>query len=1026
IGFVTQTIPIEGRSTIDVTMAEESLGLDEVVVTALGIKKEAKALGYSVSKVDEDRIMASGSPSNPLQSLYGSAAGVQVASTASGPAGGMKINIRNAVSFDENSTTRPLIVVDGVPIHDENTGIGYAANNRDNGTGINDINPNDIASFEILKGAKASVLYGSEGGNGVILITTKSGAKSKGLGISASYTTSWDRAAFMPDLQTQYGTGRSPSNTETDAQGFFLDENGQRTLDYSGQAFGPKFDPNVTLNWWDGSQRAWKPQTDNIYDDMFRTGRQTTSNVSVSSGNEDGSVRLSLTNMQLTPTLPAGDYEKNSFSLSAQYNINDYISVKYSGNYYVTSNKNAANANTFDAQGARAAIGAYSADINVDLIKSNLVTPEGYNFYANPNLTNFFSAGRSAIGSFFWDQGQNESLYDRHHNIQSLTLDLTFNDVFSATLMGGLDATSDRDVYKGKLMDPSLIGPNSGSSYFDKSRDIRKTYGQGMINFDTDLSDFNVSGFFGGVIRHNYFEMKGANRVGGMVIPNFFSFSNLPSGEQPVYNYDNGEDILYSVMGSAQAAWKNQVYVEVQGRQDWSSILPSKYNSYFYPGLSATWLIHETLDLPYWVDFAKVRASWADVGRPGPRYFSNVSYGVSASGSGYILVPPKDLPPMNENGEPNLKPERKREFEVGAEAYLFANQRLGVDFSYYKSNTYDQIMGVTAPPGMGVDQILMNAGDVSNNGWELALKTKPIFTNDFQWGLDFTFAGSKTRVERLDGELSALTLWSTNGLNAVAEVGGEYGLIYQQRGWQHFIDPSDPDNPENGKRIVKGDGTMYDYSPESSKMVGKLLPDVTGGVFSSFNYKNIRLVANIDYSFGAFFISEGETYMMAAGVLDETLKYRDAEHGGVAYHLDEGQKIAGEAPSGGDTYYDGVLLDGVYADGTPNDQVVSAQDYYYNSYFSNGFFPEDRLFKSDYVALRNVAIDYTFPRRIAERVMLKELTLSVFGNNLAYLYKAAPNTIPESSNGTGWGNSSYGTTALPTQRSFGFSVKVKL
>ncbi|MGQ1889908.1 SusC/RagA family TonB-linked outer membrane protein [Thermophagus sp. OGC60D27] len=1028
IGFNTQRIAVEGRSTIDVTLVEETLGLDEVVVTALGIKKEAKALGYSVSKVDGERIMASGTPANPLQSLYGSAAGVQVASTASGPAGGMKINIRNAVSFDENSSTRPLIVVDGVPIHDENTGIGYGVNDRDNGTGINDINPNDIASFEILKGAKASVLYGSEGANGVILITTKSGSKSKGLGISASYTTSWDKIAFMPELQNQYGTGRSPSNTETDAQGFFLDENGQRTLDYSGQAFGPKFDPNVTLNWWDGSQRPWVPQTDNIYDDMFRTGRQSTSNVSVSSGNENGSIRLSLTNMRLTPVLPAGKYEKNSFSLSAQYKINDYISLKYSGNYYVTSNENAANANTFDSQGARTAIGAYSADINVDLIRSKLITPEGYNYFANPNLTNFFSSGRSAIANFFWDQEQNESTYDRFHNIQSLTLDVSINDIFSATVMGGLDATTDRDVYKGKLMDPSLIGPNSGSSYFDESRVIRKTYGQGMINFDTNFSDFNFSGFVGGIIRHNYYEMKGAKREGGMVIPNFFSFNNLPSGEQPVYNFNNEKDILYSLLGSAQVAWKNQVYVEIQGRQDWSSILPQDNNSYFYPGVSATWLMHESLDLPFWVNFAKLRASWADVGRPGPRYFSNVSYDVSASGSGYILSPPEFLPPMDEDGKPNLKPERKREFELGFETYLFANQRLGVDFSYYTSNTYDQIMAVTAPPGMGVSKIRMNAGDVANNGWELALKTKPIFTNDFQWGLDFTFAGSKTKVERLDGELTSLTLWSTEGtgLNAVAEVGGEYGLVYQQTGWQNFIDPSDPDNPNNGKRIVSDDGSMYKYSSESSKMVGKLLPDITGGVFSSFKYKNLRLLANFDYSFGAIFISENETYMMAAGVLEETLKYRDAEHGGIAYHLVDGQKVKGVAPSGGETYYDGVLLDGVYADGTPNDKVVSAEDYYYNSYFSNGFFPEDRIFKSDYIALRNVALDYTFPRHIAERVMLKELTFSIFGNNLAYLYKAAPNSIPESSNGTGWGNSSYGSTALPMQRSFGFSVKIKL
>jgi iron complex outermembrane receptor protein len=694
----------------------------------------------------------------------------------------------------------------------------------------------------------------------------------------------------------------------------------------------------------------------------------------------------------------------------------------------VTSNENSANASTFDAQGARSSLGAYSSDINVDLIRSKLLTPEGYNYFANPELKNFFSAGRSAIANFFWDQGQNEALYDRTHNIQSLSMDVTFNKMFSATIMGGLDITSDRDVYKGKLLYPSLIGPNSGLAYVDKSRDIRKTYGQGMINFNTDVSDFNISGFVGGIIRKNYYEMKGAKREGGMVIPNYYSFSNLPSGEQPVYEFENGEDILYSILGSAQVAWKNQVYVEIQGRQDWSSILPPENNSYFYPGVSATWLVHEGVELPFWVNFAKLRASWADVGRPGPRYFSNVNYDISASGSGYILTPPSFRPPMNNNGEPNLKPERKREFELGFEAYLFDNQRLGVDFSYYTSNTYNQIMAVTAPPGMGFNEIRMNAAEVVNNGWELALKTKPVYTDDFQWGLDFTFASSKTKVEKLDGDLSSLTLWNMEelGLNAVAEVGGEYGLIYQQRGWQHYIDPTNPDNPNNGKRIVSNDGTMYAYSSESSKMVGKLLPDLTGGVFSSFKYKNINLIANFDYSFGAMFISENETYMMAAGVLDESLKYRDAEHGGVAYHLVDGEKTQGVATDGGNTYYDGVILDGVKADGTVNDRVVSAEDYYSNSYFANQFFPEDRLFKSDYIALRNVAIDYTFPRKIAERVALNELTLSVFANNLAYIYKAAPNSIPESSNGTGWKDSALGATALPTQRSIGFSIKVKL
>ncbi len=1025
IGFDTQEIVVGARRDINVTLMEEVTGLDEVVVTALGIKKESKALGYAVSKVSSDRILASGTPVNPLQSLYGSAAGVQVAGTASGVTGGMKINIRNAVSFDSKSTTRPLIVVDGVPIHDENTSIGYDAFNRDNGTGINDINPDDIASFEILKGAKASVLYGSEGANGVILITTKSGAKGKGLGISASVTTTWDKVAFLPELQDQYGTGRSPSSSETDAQGYFLDENNVRTLDYSGSAFGPKFDPNVTLKWWDGSERPWVAQKESVYDKMFHTGRQTTSNVAISTSGDKGSMRFSYTNMQLSPTTPGGSYDKNTFSLNASYEMNDYMTIKYTGNYYVSKNLNAANAGTFDSQGARSSLGAYSADIDVDLIREYLVTDEGYNYFANPNMKNFFSNGRSSVASFFWDQEQNESSFSRFHNIQSLTLDIKVNKTFGATILGGLDLTNERNQYKGKLMDPSLIGPNSGASYQDEARNIRKTYGQGMINFNTDVKDMNISGFVGGAIRHNYLEKKGARQIGGMVIPNFFSFRNLPSGQQPIYQFDNGEDMLYSLLGSVQFAWDNQLYVEVQARQDWSSILPPGNNSYFYPGVSASWLFDQTITLPDWVDMGKLRLSWADVGRPGPRYFSNVNYGVSASGAGYILSPPSDLPPMDENGVPNLKPERKREFEVGLEAYLFDNQRIGVDFSYYTSNTYDQIMAVTAPPGMGVQNLRMNAGNVANNGWELTLKTKPVFTGDFSWNLDITFASNKTKVKELGGDLSSLSLWSTNGLNAVAEVGGEYGLIYQQKGWQHYINPSDPSDPNNGKKIVKGDGTMYDYNANSTKVVGKLLPDVTGGLFTSFSYKNVRLILNMDYSFGATFISETETYMMAAGVLDETLKYRDEASGGLAYHMVNGQKVAGNDPSGGATYHDGVLLDGVFANGNVNDKVVSAEDYYYNTYFSNGFFPEERLFKSDYIALRNIAVDYTFPYSISSKVKMKDLTVSAFVNNVAYLYKAAPNTIPESSNGTGWDSSSYGTTALPAMRSMGIALKIK-
>ena len=1027
IGYTTTEVPVEGRTTVNVTLELTALQMDEVVVTALGVRREARALGYSVSSVDSDRIMASGTPPNLLQSLYGAAAGVSIGGTASGPSGGMRINIRNAISFDAASSTRPLIVVDGIPIFDQESNItANPRTGRDHGTGINDINPNDIESIEILKGAKASVLYGSAGANGVILITTKTGTERPGLGVSASFSSSVDRIAFMPELQREYGTGRSPSTIQTDTQGFYLDENGNRALDWTGVAFGPRFDANQQVRWWDGTTRPWVANDRTIYEQLFRTGYQNSANVELSSGFDAGSIRFSYTNMQMTPVFPNSKYDRNNFSVSANAALNDNISIRYSGNHFITNNFNSAYNQSFSGQGAQAQIGAYSADIDVDLIRDFLVTPEGYNYFANPSLQNLISTGRQTLVNSLWDWTQDESEFRRVHTIQSVTMDVKFNETFGATLLGGFDNTTERSSYKGRLRDPSLIGPNSGSVYSDATRNIRETYGQGILTFDTDINpDFNLNGFAGGVIRHSFIERKGAEKIGGFVIPNFFSFSNLPSGVDPQYQFLNGEDMLYSVLGSIQLGWRDQIYLEAQGRNDWSSILPPGNNSYFYPGVSATWIASTSLDLPDVVDFLKLRTSWADVGRPGPRYFSNVNLGISQSGGGFIVTPPGFLPPMDENFMPNLKPEKKREFEVGLESFVF-NRRLGIDFSYYVSNTYNQIMAVSAPPGLGVSSIRMNAGDVANQGWELALRTVPVNTRDFRWNIDFAFSSAKTKVLELDGELTSLELWGTHGLTAVAEVGGEYGLIYQQRGNHRYINPSDDNDPNNGKLIVAPTRMNYAYSTLGNKKVGKILPDVIGGVFSSVNYRNFRLIFNIDYSFGATFLSAGESYMMAAGILKESLPYRDAESGGLAYHLGEGgEKILGSHPGGGATFHDGVLLDGVLPNGQVNDQVVSAQDYYYQTYFSNGFFPEDRLFKSDYVALRNLALDYVIPTRIANQLLMNELVLSVFVNNVGYFYKAAPNSVPEATDGTARDAAFRGNTALPMQRSIGMSINVK-
>jgi iron complex outermembrane receptor protein len=1027
IGFATKEVP--ATSSMQVTMSAGSQTTEEVVVTALGIKKNSKALGYAVSKIDNDRIMASGTPANALQALYGAAPGVTVAQTAAGPSGGMKINIRNAVSFDQSTSNRPLIVVDGVPIHDQNTQMGFGATDRDNGTGINDINPDDIASFEILKGAKASVLYGYAGANGVILITTKSGARGKGLGVAASFTTTWDRVAFMPKLQTEYGTGSSPSNSRNDADGYYIDPaTGKRTLattlgdGFGSAAFGPKFDPSVSLVWWDGVSRPWVPQTKNIYNDLYKTGHQNTTNVSVGGANEQGQIRFSYTNTTMPGTRPGSKYDKNTFSLNTSYKVNNFITLRYAGNFFISKNVNAANLATMNGEGTQTEIGAYSSDINVGLLNSHMVTPDGYNFFESPQNRYLISNGRQAVVGFLWDQTQNNSTFTRNHNIQSLTADIRLSKVFSITATGGMDYSTERNVYKGKLLDPSKIGPESGFMYSDATNIYKNTYGQGMLNYNTKLSkDWNLSGFVGGIVQKNTLEGKGASvngyGGGGLVIPNFFSFTNLPTGVQPTYIFQNGEDILYAAVGSAQASWRNQLFVEVQGRQDWSSILYKTHNTYFYPGVSAAWVLSETLKLPAVFDYAKVRTSWAEVGRPGPRYFSNINYTVSQVGGGYVFTPQPDLAVMDSSGNPDLKNERKREYEIGFETYLFKNRRLGIDFSYYNSTIYDQIMAVAAPPGTGFKNYRMNAGAVRTKGWELAIKTKPILTKDFEWDLNFNFAHGKTIVQRLDGTLQSLTLWTAFGsVNAVANVGQEYGQLYATKAT--YTDSV------TGKKVVNAAGSAYDYK-SANKYVGKTVPDVTGGVFTSFAYKNFRLLANFDYQFGATILSGSETYMMAAGSLNETLKYRDAAHGGVAYYLDaNSNKVAGNNPNG-TTFHDGVILDGVGTDGKTNTKVVTAENYYYDSYFSNGFFPEDRIYKSDYIALRNIALDYTISSKLTEKIHLNNLTVSVFANNVAYIYKAAPNSIPESTNGTGWGVGSYGTTALPAQRSIGFSIKTK-
>ncbi|MDP4206236.1 MAG: SusC/RagA family TonB-linked outer membrane protein [Bacteroidota bacterium] len=1035
VGLRTQQVPVNGRKTIDVLMRADNTNVDEVVVTALGIKREKKALGYSVSSIKSEELVKSGNPVNPLESLYGKATGVRVASTAGGPAGGMIINIRNSVSLTEGSNTRPLFVVDGIPIHDENSGSNRNdRDGRDRGTGINDINADDIESLEILKGAKAAVLYGYAGANGVVLITTKSGKKKTGLGIDYSTSYTFDRAAYLPKLQNEFGTGSNVAfagldPSLTDAAGFkYQMINGVKTPVYfkGDFSFGPKMDGRQVM-WWDGQMRAYSPQSNNM-DDLYQTGHLRTNTFSFSNGGDQGSYRASYTNKKFESIVLDAYQDNHVFSFNGNLKVSKKLTLTYASNYYYTYNHNA----PFRMQDGFVTYGI-PRDMNTAMMKSHTVDPSTgtYWYFRDPSIKNqvapFLMSGVSQ--EYFWNQSQNVYDETRNHFIQSAKLNYEINNWLSLMVQSGFDYTNKLDEVKVKVLKPLAEDYQQGI-YSVHQTNYMNFYNQALLNFDKKINDdFRVSGNAGAIYQANTIKFVGTE-TRNFLIENWFTTGNSSNAVKSEGSATNQKDLTYSVLGSAQVAYKDYLFLELQGRNDWSSILPPKNNSYFYPGASLSWIASQSLTLPDYIKYAKTRLSWADVGRPGPVYFGNLGFDVNSYGSipyenASSTLPPADfatgialgkLPPEN------LKPERKREFEAGLEMNFFENSRFGFEFNVYKNNTYNQIIALPVPASSGVSAITLNAGDVQNTGMELQLKGKPIVTHDFVWDATLNLAQFKTKINKLGQGLSVKPLWGVTGAQYVAQVGHEYGEI--------IISPWQRDS--NGNFIVSQSSGIYLFDKDANhqKTVGHLLPDVTGGLGTNFTYKGFSLGVDFDFQFGGTMISQTNMYLKGNGTGAASLKYRDEARGGLPYYVNtNGEKIKLDShttavPADSKysfIFHDGVILPGVTPDGATNTKLISAQEYYNNTYWNGDMsVTEDAVYKSDYISLRRLTLAYQLPRTILNRTFIRDARVTLFGNNVAYVYKAVPNVIPESSAGT---NEFTEYSGLPGVRSFGFELR---
>lgn len=1027
LGYQIQERTVTGK-ILNIVLQEDDEAIDEVVITALGIKREKKSLGYATATISNDDLMKTGATQNPFLALYGKAAGVGVNIGSGGPTAGVNIRIRGAAGLESGTNTRPLFVVDGVPLYDESTSMesrGYdPLNSFDYGSGINDLNSEDIESMEILKGAKATVLYGSQALNGVVLITTKSGRKTRGLGIQVSQQTSIDQPFTFIDFQNEFGSGES----SRDIQYATIEGQQVRKLPLSRFSFGPKFD-GTSMMMYDSTLNNYQAYPSNFID-FFQTVVNNRTNIAVAGGGEIGSARASYTTNSYKDILPGFKQKQHTFSFNSNFMPSKFASFEFVNNLYSVNTRNRRpNIQQLVATGL-------NRDYDYNWMKDFYHDVDGF----RKNLEEYGLGSSSpgfwpnAVSNILWEQNDNLDEDKKLHLVSSIRSTLRFTDNISFIGQAALDYTNTDFITQNKII--RLSPERVGGGYRWTKRNLLVQNYQGILKYeDTINKDWHFFGFAGAAyqkISDN--SMYTSTGDMGLLYPDWYSLNNADianwpsSGERSkLMGNGRGSDVLYSALASATLSYKETYYLEVQGRNDWNSTLQSPRNSYFYPGLSLTWNFSNDFEIPK-LQFGKLRLAWADVGggpatATGDRYFANNSFSVGQLPYSYG---PVSVTPPSALFLEMIKPFRKREGEIGFNTRWFERSRLEVDFSFYNNNTYNQIVSQPLSPATGYSTARINTGDLQNWGTEIFIKGAPLASDKFRWELTFTAANQFSKVKKLYPGIPQKFISGNTGFQVWAKEGQRIGEI---RVYDYQKD-------ESGNRIVGNNG-FYSLSDDVTASGKNVNPDVFGGIMSGFFFKGFNLHVGIDYKFGGSIFSYTNNYLMGTGVIKQSLPGRDEENGGIAYYIDaNNNKIKWDhnqaAPSGakdGIVYHDGMIMDGVREVTTngqtsyaPNDIIIAAPAYYMTYISDNSTsWPPDRLFKNDYIKLRELAVSYTIPQHLSTRMKLQKLTLNGSVRNLGYLYKTVPNIDPEGALGAqGYIENSF----YPSIRTYTFGLNV--
>ena len=996
VGFNSQNVPIGNRTVVDVVLMPDVRELSEVVVTALGVERNRNELAYSAQEVSGDQITRTRSP-DFINTLSGKVAGLDIRSNNT-MGGSTNVIIRGYSSITGNN--QALFVIDGVPVSNANTNSADQRTGRggaDFGNAAADLNPDNIESVNVLKGAAATALYGSRAANGVIMITTKKGQKNS-LNVTINSGVTWsniDKSTFVR-YQKEYGAGYSPDFYEEDLGS----GEGPVAMFQHDASYGPAFDPNLMVYQWDaldpfspnfGQMRSWVA-AENDPSTYYETGVNSSQSIVVSGGGDKTTFNLGYTRNDIKGNLPNSTIDKNLLNFTASYDATERLTVNASANYSRTVGVGRYGTG-YDSRNPNQQFRQWW-QTNVD------VRAQEEAYWRNEqnvtwNWRDLAGSGPIYSDNLYWTRFQNYSNDSRDNFYGYASVNYKITDWLS--VMGRATFNTTIDMQEERI----AIGSADVSEYSRYNRDFNESNFDLLLNFNKDLSeDISLTGILGSNLRRSRVSSISASTNGGLVVPGLYSLSNTRNAIEPPTEISErvGVDGIFA---NANFGFREMLFLELSARQDKSTTLPEDNNSYFYPAVAANYIFSNSLNIP-WLSHGKIRANYAEVGNDAPALSL---YDVFDTETGFGSIPIFSLPDTRNNSA--LLPERQKSFEVGVEADFF-NSLLGFDVTWYKSNTINQILPVSTSAASGYTRRYVNAGEVQNQGIEVSAFVTPVQTQNFTWNININFARNRNKVISLYGEgenevrnipIAAFQ----GGVSVNAAVGHPYGII---RG-NDFVET-------NGQRTVNADG-YYMVTPEADVIIGDPNPDWMGGFNNTLTYKGVSLAFLIDVRQGGDLFSLDQWYGEATGLYPESAGLNE-----------KGNPSRLPVAEGG-----GILLPGVKEDGGVNDIYAENQDgngltpfgYAANNY---GGAPRAMyVYDGSFVKLRELAVTFALPQSLIGNLGgIQGVDLQLIGRNLWIIHKNLKYSDPEEGLSSGNAGRGYQSGAYPAVRNYGFNVRI--